>query len=88
LQEIHLGGGFTSMKKLLAILMATLAFFAGPPAQAGIGFGIPLPFPFLVWTPSGHYDQGHRSCHTRDQESSANNKRSEANGAPAGTKGS
>jgi hypothetical protein len=51
------------MKKNLVALMAVLGFCVGQPAHGGIGFGIPLPFPFLVWTPSGHCGQGpHGSC--------------------------
>jgi hypothetical protein len=38
------------MKKNLVAVVAVLGFCIGQPAQGGIGFGIPLPFPFLVWT--------------------------------------
>jgi hypothetical protein len=54
------------MKKILVALTAALAFCGGQPAQAGVGFGIPLPFPFLVWTPSGHCGEG--SCSPRGHE--------------------
>jgi hypothetical protein len=56
------------MKKIL-VALAALAFCGGQPAQAGIGFGIPLPFPFLVWTPSSHCGQG--SCVPRGHERTA-----------------
>jgi hypothetical protein len=56
------------MKKML-VALAALAFCGGQPAQAGIGFGIPLPFPFLVWTPSSHCGQG--SCVPRGHERTA-----------------
>jgi hypothetical protein len=67
------------MKKILVALVAVLGFSVVPPAHAGIGFGIPLPFPFLVWTPSSHCDQGHHgSCGARGQDSSASNRQSDA----------
>jgi hypothetical protein len=54
---------FLNMKKVLVALTVVLGFCGGQPAKAGVGFGIPLPFPFLVWTPSGHCGQGsHGSC--------------------------
>jgi hypothetical protein len=57
------------MRKVLMALTVVLALCYGQPAKAGIGFGIPLPFPFLVWTPSGHCGQGsHGSCRPRDQD--------------------
>jgi hypothetical protein len=45
------------MKKVIVILVTTLGLCLGQPADAGIGFGIPLPVPFLVWTPSRHCSQ-------------------------------
>jgi hypothetical protein len=54
------------MRKVLMALTVVLALCYGQPAKAGIGFGIPLPFPFLVWTPSGHCGRG--SCHSQDQD--------------------
>jgi hypothetical protein len=56
------------MKKIL-VALAALAFYGGQSAQAGIGFGIPLPFPFLVWTPASHCGQG--SCVPRGPERTA-----------------
>ena len=74
------------MKKILVALAMVLGFCVGEPARAEIGFGIPLPFPFLVWTPSSHCGQGHHgSCGVRGQDSSANNRQSDAK-APVGTK--
>jgi hypothetical protein len=56
------------MKKILVALTTVLAFCVGQPASAGIGFGIPLPIPFLVWTPSNHCGQGSGgSCRPRSQ---------------------
>jgi hypothetical protein len=76
------------MKKILVALVAVFGFCVGQPAHAGIGFGIPLPFPFLVWTPSGHCGQGsHGRCGPRGQDSSASNRQSDAK-APVGIKGS
>src|ERR1700674_448166 len=57
------------MKKILVALVAVFGFCVGQPAHAGIGFGIPLPFPFLVWTPSSHCGQG--SCVPRGHERTA-----------------
>ena len=77
------------MKKILVVLVAVLGFCVGQPAHAGIGFGIPLPFPFLVWTPSGHSGQGyHGSSDPRGQDASASNRHSDANRAPVGIRGS
>jgi hypothetical protein len=77
------------MKKILMALAMILGFCVGQPAHAGIGFGIPLPFPFLVWTPSSHCGQGyHGGCSPRGQNSSASNRHSDAKGAPVGDKGS
>jgi hypothetical protein len=57
------------MKKNLVALVTVLGFCVGQPAHGGIGFGIPLPFPFLVWTPSGHCGQGsHGSCRPTGQD--------------------
>ena len=76
------------MKKILVALVAVLGFWVVPSAHAGIGFGIPLPFPFLVWTHSGHCGQGHRgSCGARGQDSDADNRHSDAK-APVEMKGS
>jgi hypothetical protein len=47
------------MKKTLLTLVAVLGFCVGQSAQAQVSFGIPLPFPFLVWTPSGYSGQGY-----------------------------
>jgi hypothetical protein len=59
------------MRKVLAALAVVLMFCNGQPAKAGIGFGIPLPFPFLVWTPSGHCGQGsHGGCRPQEQDHS------------------
>jgi hypothetical protein len=56
------------MKKILVALTAVLGFCVAQPAHAGVGFGVPLPFPFLVWTPSGHCGQGHHgSCSPKSQ---------------------
>ena len=56
------------MKKVLLALAAVLGFSVAQPAHAGIGFGIPLPFPFLVWTSSSHCGQGyHGNCSPRNQ---------------------
>jgi hypothetical protein len=71
------------MKKILVALVAVLGFCVVPPAHAGIRFGIPLPFPFLVWTPSRH----HGSCGARGQDSSASNRQSDEK-APVQIKGS
>jgi hypothetical protein len=58
------------MKKIHLPLAAALLLCAGLPAQAGVRFGIPLPFPFLVWTPSSHCGQGnHGHCGQRRQDS-------------------
>jgi hypothetical protein len=58
-----------SVKKILVALAVVLGFCVGEPVDAGISFGIPLPFPFLVWTPSGHCGQGnHGSCGPRGQD--------------------
>jgi hypothetical protein len=58
------------MKKIHLPLAAALLFCAALPAQAGVRFGIPLPFPFLVWTPSSHCGQGnHGRCGPRGQDS-------------------
>jgi hypothetical protein len=74
------------MKKTLVTLAAVLGLFAGQPAYAGIGFGIPLPFPFLVWTPSGHSSPGHHGgSNARGQESTASSRHLDTNGAPVGT---
>jgi hypothetical protein len=54
------------MRKILVPLVAVLGFCVVPSAHAGIGFGIPLPFPFLVWTPSSQRSKG--SCGPRDQD--------------------
>ena len=54
------------MKKTLLTLVAVLGFCVGQSAQAQVTFGIPLPFPFLVWTPSDHGGQG--SCSPRGHE--------------------
>ena len=76
------------MKKFLVALAIVLGFCVGEPVHAGIGFGIPLPFPFLVWTPSSHCGQGHHgSCGARGQDSSASNRQSDAK-APVQIKGS
>ncbi len=62
---------FLNMRKVLAALTVVLAFCSGQPAKAGVGFGIPLPFPFLVWTPSSHCGQGsHGSCRPQNQDHS------------------
>src|ERR1700726_3851685 len=45
------------MKKTLLTLLAALGLCVGQSAQAQVSFGIPLPFPFLVWTPSGYSGQ-------------------------------
>lgn len=77
------------MKKILVALAMILEFCVGQPARAGIGFGIPLPFPFLVWTPSSHCGQGyHAGCGPRGQDSRTSNRHSDAKGAPVGDKGS
>ena len=74
------------MKKILMALTIVLGFCVGEPAKAGIGFGIPLPFPFLVWTPSNHCDQGHHgSCGARAQDSRPSSKQSEAKAPVAGS---
>jgi hypothetical protein len=76
------------MKKSLVALVAVLGFCVGEPVHAGIGFGIPLPFPFLVWTPRGHCGQGrHGSCGARGQDSSPSSRQSDAK-APVEIKGS
>jgi hypothetical protein len=76
------------MKKILVALVAVLGLCVGEPVHAGIGFGIPLPFPFLVWTPRGHCGQGrHDSCGARGQDSSASSRQSDAK-APVEIKGS
>jgi hypothetical protein len=76
------------MKKFLVALAIVLGFCVDEPAHAGIGFGIPLPFPFLVWTPSSHCGQGHHgSCGARGKDSSASNRQSDAK-APVGIRGS
>jgi hypothetical protein len=60
------------MKKIVVALAAFMWFCVGQPAHAGVGFGIPLPFPFLVWTPAGHCSQGyHGSCSPRGQDRTA-----------------
>ena len=57
------------MKKILVFLATVWLFCTGQPAQAGVRFGIPLPFPFLVWTPSSHCGQGnHGSCAPQGQD--------------------
>jgi hypothetical protein len=62
---------FLNMRKILVAFAVVLAFCSGQPAKAGVGFGIPLPFPFLVWTPSRHCGQkSHGSCHPQDQDHS------------------
>jgi hypothetical protein len=71
------------MKKFLVALAIVLGFCVGEPAHAGIGFGIPLPFPFLVWTPSGH----HGSYGTGSRDSDASNRHLDAK-APVQIKGS
>jgi hypothetical protein len=66
------------MKKILS-LAVILGFCVNQPAYAGIGFGIPLPFPFLVWTPSDHCGKGnHGGCGLRNQQSNASSKHSDA----------
>jgi hypothetical protein len=47
------------MKKTLVILVAVLGFCVGRSAEAQVSFGIPLPFPFLFWNPSGCSEQGY-----------------------------
>ena len=71
------------MKKILVALVAVLGFCVVPPAHAGIGFGIPLPFPFLVWTPSRH----HGSYGTGSRDSDARNRHLDAK-VPVQIKGS
>jgi hypothetical protein len=79
---------FLCMKKILVALVAVLGFCVVSPAHAGIGFGIPLPFPFLVWTPSSHCGQGHHgSCGTGSRDSDASNRHLDAK-APVEIKGS
>jgi hypothetical protein len=67
------------MKKILVALVIVLGFCVGEPAHAGIRFGIPLPVPFLVWTPSSHCGRGHHgSCGTQGQDSNGSNRQSDA----------
>jgi hypothetical protein len=74
------------MKKILMALTIILGFCVGEPAKAGIGFGIPLPFPFLVWTPSNHCGKGHHgSCGARGQDSSSSSKQPDAKAPVAGS---
>jgi hypothetical protein len=77
------------MKKILVALAVVVGFCVTQPAYAGIGFGIPLPFPFLVWTPSDRGGKGnHGNCAPRDQQPNARSKHSDASSGPVGTKGS
>jgi hypothetical protein len=77
------------MKKILVFLAVILAFCVNQPLYAGIGFGIPLPFPFLVWTPSDHCSKGNRvSSSLRDQQSNASSKHTDVRTAATGNKGS
>jgi hypothetical protein len=74
------------MKQILVALTIILGFCVGEPANAGIGFGIPLPFPFLVWTPSSHCGQGHHgSCGARGQDLSSSRKQPDAKAPIAGS---
>jgi hypothetical protein len=77
------------MKKILVLLAVILGSCVNQPLYAGIGFGIPLPFPFLVWTPSDHCGKGnHVRCGLRDQQSNASSKHLDVRTAAIGNKGS
>jgi hypothetical protein len=76
------------MNKIMVALATVFGLCVGQPAQAGIGFGIPLPIPFLVWTPSDHCGQGrHGSCapkgHDHTTTASTSPSRRSANTAKA-----
>jgi hypothetical protein len=47
------------MNKIFVVLVAVFGLCFGRSAQAQVSFGIPLPFPFVFWTPSGYSQQGY-----------------------------
>jgi hypothetical protein len=60
------------VKKILVVLAVVFLGVLQLPVQAGVRFGIPLPFPFLVWTPSHHCGQGHHgACTPKGQDEKA-----------------
>src|ERR1700722_19260913 len=77
--------GGSQMKKILMSVAIVLGFCVGQPVYAGIGFGIPLPFPFLVWTPSGHCDKGNQGkCGLREQQTNGSSKHPDVRSATGG----
>jgi hypothetical protein len=53
------------MKKVLLVALLTIAFCSL--GQAQVTFGVPLPFPFLVWTGGGSCDYSRDSYYQQRQ---------------------
>jgi hypothetical protein len=75
-----------TMKRFFLLLSFAFTLGWGEQANAGVTFGIPLPFPFLVWVPSNHcHQKSDTNCNSQKKEQAVTTSKSSSSPTKAAT---